>query len=74
MKDGTKPLGQRIANGYGFYVDILDELRKQLNFSLEYVPTSGPKEKWGSKMTNGSWNGMVGMLARWDSQFTILRI
>ena len=41
MKDGTKPLGQRIANGYGFYVDILAELRKQLNFSLEYVPTSG---------------------------------
>ena len=63
MKDGANPRGQRIANGEGFYVDILSELQRQLNFTMEYVPTSGPKEKWGSKI-NGSWNGMVGMLAR----------
>lgn len=53
-----------IANGVGFYVDILAELQAKLNFTLEYVPTSGPKEKWGAKMKNGTWNGMVGMLAR----------
>ena len=64
VKPGAEPRGQRIANGEGFYVDILAEIQKQLNFTMEYVPTSGPKEKWGSKMKNGSWNGMVGMLAR----------
>ena len=74
MKPGAEPRGQRIANGEGFYVDILAEIQKQLNFTMEYVPTSGPKEKWGSKMKNGSWNGMVGMLARylgWMIRFTI---
>ena len=54
----------KIADGDGFYVDILADLQAQLNFTLEYVKTSGPKEKWGSKMNNRSWNGMVGMLAR----------
>ena len=64
VKKGVPPRGQRIANGEGFYVDILAELMKQLNFTGEYVPTSGPKEKWGSKGKNGTWNGMVGMLER----------
>ena len=46
VKEGSKPRGERIANGEGFYVDILAELRKQLNFSLEYVPTSGMVARW----------------------------
>ena len=55
--------GPKGRSAVGFYADILDELQARLNFSREYV-AAGPREKWGAKMKNGSWNGMVGMLAR----------
>ena len=50
--------------GYsGFYVDLFMELQNKLQFTGKYVPPK-PKEKWGAKTKNGSWNGMVGMLIR----------
>ena len=43
------------------YTDLLLELQAQLNFTIERVE---PKKRkpWGSKLKNGTWNGLVGML------------
>ena len=51
--------GDSAAAAVGFYADILEELQARLNFSREYV-AAGPKEKWGAKTANGTWNGMIG--------------
>lgn len=58
--------------GYsGFYVDLFNELQHQLQFTAEYVPPK-PKEKWGAKTKNGSWNGMVGMLIRDEIDYSAI--
>ena len=48
-----------VISAVGFYPDILNELQARLNFSPEYV-AARPREKWGAKTANGTWNGMMG--------------
>ena len=44
--------------------DILSALQAGLNFTLQYIP---PKPgKFGRKLKNGTWNGLVGMLTADD--------
>ena len=52
--------GNDYSNAVGFSVDILNDLQSQLNFTYESV--SPQKGKWGWKLKNGSWSGLVGML------------
>ena len=48
-------------NSVGFYVDVLNALQSQLNFTTESVAPR--KGKWGRPQgNNGSWSGVVGML------------
>ncbi|XP_043912534.1 glutamate receptor ionotropic, delta-1 isoform X2 [Protopterus annectens] len=44
----------------GFSVDVLDALAKNLGFKYEVYQS--PDSKYGHKLPNGSWNGMIGEL------------
>ena len=47
--------------------DTLSALQASLNFTLQYIP---PKPgKFGRKLKNGTWNGLVGMLTADDIDF-----
>ena len=41
---------------------IIGELWKELGNSLGFSYSIKPASKYGSKLDNGSWNGMVGMV------------
>ena len=45
----------------GVMMEVLGHLSEKLNFT--YDLKQPPDHKWGGKEANGSWNGMVGMLA-----------
>ncbi|XP_049614591.1 glutamate receptor ionotropic, delta-1 isoform X4 [Syngnathus scovelli] len=44
----------------GFSIDVLDALAKNLGFKYEIYQVSD--SKYGSQLSNGSWNGMIGDL------------
>ncbi len=45
----------------GFFIEVALALAAKLNFSLEWTPP--PDGQWGSEREDGTWTGMVGMLA-----------
>ncbi|ROT80567.1 Variant Ionotropic Glutamate Receptor [Penaeus vannamei] len=48
---------------YGRDVEVMAALAKVLNFSIVFQePPSG--ELWGKRLPNGTWDGLVGMMAR----------
>ena len=44
----------------GMYIDILDILQDKLNFVTESMLLG--KVKWGKRLKNGTWTGIIGML------------
>ena len=66
----THAKGKKGPKAVGFYVDILNDLQSQLNFTFESV--SPRKGKWGNKQDNGSWSGVIGMLH--DKQIDITAV
>ena len=57
------------TNGAGVNLQVLQSLSSVLNFS--YILTPEPPDlKWGIKL-NGSWAGMLGMIARKEQNFSI---
>ena len=55
-------MGQ-VMGSKGYNSDLLNELKDQMNFSIENVPAK--VKTWG-KIRNGSWIGIVGMLVDKD--------
>ena len=51
-----------IKGGKGYLIDIMNILSKELNFTVAL--SNSIDEKFGKKTNNGSYNGMVGMLIR----------
>ena len=49
-----------LSNATGYLQPIISTIQQKLNFSADLVVTSG----FGSPGSNGSWNGMVGVLSR----------
>ena len=45
----------------GEEIFFIDTLAKVFNFTYNLVDN---KQKWGRKLTNGSWDGIVGMVQR----------
>lgn len=54
--------GKSIIGGKGFFIDPLNILSKELNFSVKYM--SSIDGQWGAMDINGTWNGLIGMLVR----------
>jgi len=52
----------------GFSIDVLDALAKILGFKYDIYQVSD--SKYGSQLSNGSWNGMIGELINKASVFT----
>jgi hypothetical protein len=50
----------KYVNIDGYYGDIWAQMQKVLNFTYWVLPTVDGA--WGSKLENGSWNGMIGMI------------
>ena len=55
-------------NPVGIFQDIVNVMKQRLNFTI--LHTSPSDLKWGSKNEDGSWNGMVGMLARKEADIS----
>ena len=55
----------------GFFGEFLSVFQKQLNFTLDPVPSSGT---YGSKSSNGSWNGEILKLMNNEVDFGMLKI
>ncbi|KAG7177713.1 Glutamate receptor ionotropic, delta-2-like 18 [Homarus americanus] len=58
----SKEGGLKLAKGY--LADVIQEMQLRLNFTPELIPTSG----FGSLTPNGSWNGMVGVIAKGEAE------
>ena len=59
----AQSISQRKSAG-DIYEDILSVLKSRLNLTLQYTP---PKPgRFGRKLKNGTWNGLVGMLTADD--------
>ena len=54
--------GESIMGGKGFFIDPLNILSKELNFSVKYM--SSIDGQWGAMDINETWNGLIGMLVR----------
>ncbi|KAJ9573764.1 hypothetical protein L9F63_008847 [Diploptera punctata] len=53
----------------GFFGKIWKTLEKQLNFTTEF---STPEDQaWGSLTSNGTWNGMIGMILRNEVEYAV---
>ena len=52
--------GESIIGGSGFFLEPLNILAKDLNFTLKLMPSYDGQ--WGAMNSNGTWNGMIGML------------
>lgn len=62
-------VGSPAGVGDGAVIEILDAIAQSLNYS--YTTTSESSDGlWGS-FVNGSWNGMLGMIARGEKNFTV---
>ncbi len=48
----------------GMIPDIMQSLQESMNFTLQL--TKSPLRSWGSKLSNGTWVGLVGFLSRED--------
>ncbi|XP_071532715.1 glutamate receptor ionotropic, kainate 2-like [Panulirus ornatus] len=71
-------LYHRAKNGsvthlFGRDVDVVRALAPIFNFSVQFIePPNG--ERWGSRLNNGSWSGIVGMLGRGDADAAIANL
>lgn len=54
----------------GFSIDVLDALAKILGFKYDIYQVSD--SKYGSQLSNGSWNGMIGELINKASTLNIV--
>ncbi|XP_022243782.1 glutamate receptor ionotropic, delta-1-like [Limulus polyphemus] len=54
---------------YGLEVGLLDILAEKLNF--RYVIKSPKDNEWGTKLSNKSWTGMIGMVHRKEADIAI---
>ncbi len=50
----------KLVGAIGLFQDMLDYLKKKLNFSVKTVTPSD--SVWGTRQKNGEWTGIVGML------------
>ncbi|KAK3794516.1 hypothetical protein RRG08_003667 [Elysia crispata] len=56
----------------GFCMDMADELSRTLNFTIRY--TEPPDGYWGVDEGNGTWNGMIGQVARQEVDMIVAPI
>ena len=52
--------GKTISRGSGLFLEPFNILEKQLNFTLKLIDSIDGK--WGALDSNGTWNGLIGML------------
>jgi len=65
MKHGdayTNEKGEVIQEFEGFCVDLAEQIAEWVGF--EYIMRPVKDNKYGAKLPNGTWNGMVGELIR----------
>lgn len=59
---------EQLEQSYGFNVDLMNFLKKNLNFTVTLTsPTDGT---FGQADAEGRWNGVVGMCQRGDIDFS----
>ncbi|GFO49256.1 glutamate receptor [Plakobranchus ocellatus] len=56
----------------GFCMDMADELSRTMNFTIQW--TEPPDGYWGIDEGNGSWNGLVGQVAKQEVDMVIAPI
>ncbi|XP_076353787.1 glutamate receptor ionotropic, delta-1-like isoform X3 [Tachypleus tridentatus] len=54
---------------YGLEIGLLDTLARKLNFS--YVIKSPKDNEWGTRLSNQSWTGMIGMVHRKEADIAV---
>ncbi|KAL7047464.1 hypothetical protein ACKWTF_002925 [Chironomus riparius] len=57
------------ARFYGFCVDLLEKISKQIGFN--YILDLVHDRKYGAKDANGEWNGMVGVLMKHKADLAV---
>ena len=55
------PIGPNTYKMYGMFAEVFDNLQEVMNFT--YTLIKPPDGQWGSIQPDGSWSGMVGLLA-----------
>ncbi|KAG0724173.1 Glutamate receptor [Chionoecetes opilio] len=58
---------------YGRDVEVIRALASVFNFTVKFVEIPND-ERWGDVLPDGSWSGMVGMLARSDADLAIANL
>ncbi|XP_076372835.1 putative glutamate receptor [Tachypleus tridentatus] len=53
----------------GIDVKIIQALAQKFNFRLRHVPSID--KRFGAKLSNGSWNGLIGMVRRQEAEIAI---
>ena len=61
--------GESIIGGSGFFLEPLNILAKELNFTLLLTPSNDGQ--WGALNENGTWNGLIGMLVNEETDIAI---
>ena len=65
------PMTMERENGSyaGISIDILTAMVREMNFTYDVVTT--PDGNWGSRNSDGSWNGFVGQLMRREADICL---
>nr|XP_045584152.1 glutamate receptor ionotropic, kainate glr-3-like isoform X1 [Procambarus clarkii] len=64
-----KSSGKKIVSAEGFCFEILKEVARRLNFT--YTMVESPDGSWGSRMPNGTFDGVIGMVQRQSVDFAV---
>ncbi|KAK8392089.1 hypothetical protein O3P69_017608 [Scylla paramamosain] len=58
---------------YGRDVEVVRALAPVFNFTIKFIEPPND-ERWGDRLPNGSWDGIVGMLGRGDAELAIANL
>ncbi|KAK4326020.1 hypothetical protein Pmani_003443 [Petrolisthes manimaculis] len=65
--------GKKSISRYGGEVAVMKALANVMNFTINFVEPP-PGELWGSRLSNGTWNGIVGMQGRGEADLAIANV
>ncbi|XP_063885570.1 probable glutamate receptor isoform X2 [Scylla paramamosain] len=67
VDDAGEPGGRRLEYT-GYISDVVKHFATRMNFTITYVLS--PERTFGSRMPDGSWTGMIGMVVREEADFS----
>ncbi|PNF21465.1 hypothetical protein B7P43_G13524 [Cryptotermes secundus] len=68
-----EPAVMRSKSGYydGLEIILLNTILSHMNLSVVFLPQPPNNERWGRYLANGSWNGIIGNVAKRKSDIAI---